>query len=433
MIQRIVLACILLGLGIGPTFAQDLTISPYSRYGIGDILSATTTRNAAMGGLSIAPDNYFSINRVNPASYGDIYYTTMDVSGFWQASQLKTDAGQGTRLTAGIQNAAFAFPSNNNVVFTMGFSPFSSVGYEVTDETEVVIADSTLIQETTYNGTGGLNQAYLGAAVRLLNRRLRIGVNGQFNFGNTNYNWTTLLYRTDSILATDYSPLLVTEDVYVTGLMGTLGFMYEDTINANNLTFFRIGGMVDYSFGLNGDRFTTATNGLVQDTLGGVEIGSIVVPPKFGLGFMVNRLGHWSIGADATYQDWSMFEYFGDASNLGEEIRFSLGGEFVPDLESTNYFKRIDYRAGAYYNQTYLQFDDEAITDYGVTFGFGLPADLKGNSRFNRGRTVSRINLSFELGKRGNLAAGFPMEELYARIRLGATINDRWFVRRVVD
>lgn len=433
MIQRIVLACMLLGLGLGPTFAQDLTISPYSRYGIGDILSATTTRNAAMGGLSIAPDNYFSINRANPASYGDLYYTTMDISAFWQASQLRTEGEEGNRLTAGIQNAAFAFPSNNNIVFTMGFSPFSSVGYEVTDRRNVIIADSSLIQETTYIGEGGLNQAYLGAAVRLLDRRLRIGVNGQFNFGNTTYDWTTLMYRSDSLLATDFAPLLTTEDVYVTGLMGTLGFIYEDTINAKKHTYFRVGGMVDYSFGLNGDRFTTVSNGIVFDTLGGVQVGGIVIPPKFGLGFMMNRLGHWSIGADATYQDWSMYEYFGEASNLGQEIRLSVGGEFVPDLESTNYLKRMDYRAGAYYNQTYLQFDDKSVTDYGVTFGVGLPADLKGNSRFNRGRTVSRINLSFELGRRGNLAAGFPMEELYARIRLGATINDRWFVRRVVD
>ncbi len=433
MIIRIVFVLVSLAAGFSPAFTQELAISPYSRYAIGDILSATTTRNASMGGLSVAADNYFSINRVNPASYGDLYYTTMDVSGFWQASQLETLEGTGSRTTAGIQNAAFAFPSNNNLIFVMGFSPYSSVGYEVRDRKQTLVADTFLIEETTYSGQGGLNQAFIGGAVRLLNRRLRFGVNAQFNFGNTQYNWRTVMYRNDTLLAPDFFPLATTEDVYVTGLTGSGGFIYEDTINAEKRIFWRIGAMTEYSFGLNGDRFTILSNGLITDTLGGVQEGSINVPPKFGVGFMVNRLGHWSLGADVTFQDWSKLSFFGETGDLGQEIRVSLGGEWVPDLESSSYLKRMDYRAGAYYHQTYLQFDGKPVTDYGVTVGIGLPADLKGNSRFNRGRAVSRINISAELGRRGNLAAGFPMEELYARIRLGATINDRWFVRRVID
>ncbi|MEL7191312.1 MAG: hypothetical protein AAFO96_02660, partial [Bacteroidota bacterium] len=62
-----------------------------------------------------------------------------------------------------------------------------------------------------------------------------------------------------------------------------------------------------------------------------------------------------------------------------------------------------------------------------------LPTGRSGNNRFNRGRSSSRLNLSFELGRRGSLAAGFPVEENYARIRLGINLNERWFVRRVVD
>ncbi|MCB0841545.1 MAG: hypothetical protein KDD99_32970, partial [Bacteroidetes bacterium] len=56
--------------------AQELTSSPFSSHALGDLFSGTTTRNAAMGGISIATDNYFSVNRANPASYADIFYTT---------------------------------------------------------------------------------------------------------------------------------------------------------------------------------------------------------------------------------------------------------------------------------------------------------------------------------------------------------------------
>ena len=433
MIIRILFTMALLGTGAFSLFAQELTISPYSRYAIGDILSATTTRNAAMGGISVASDNYFSINRVNPASYGDIYFTTMDVSAFWQASQLSTSQSTGTRYTAGIQNAAFAFPSNNNIVLTMGFSPYSSVGYEITDRSPLIVGDSSYTQENTYSASGGLNQAFVGAAIRLFQRKLRVGVNAQYNFGNTQYTWRSIVYRRDSLLAPEFFPLSTLQDVYVNGWIGTLGFIYEDTLSLAKRTTFRVGGMVDYTLGMDGDRFTQVSNGIVGDTLGGLELGNVVVPPRFGLGFMVNRFAHWSIGADVKYQDWSKFQYFNENSDLGKDIRVSLGAEITPDVESPNYLKRIDYRVGGYYNQTYLRFDGKPVTDYGVTLGIGLPADAKGNSRFNRGRTVSRINISAELGRKGNLASDLPLQELYARVRIGATINDRWFIRRVVD
>ncbi len=433
MTIRFVLLVTLLAGSTASLFAQDLTISPYSRYGIGDIVSSTTTRNAAMGGLSVATDNYYSINRVNPASYGDLYFTTMDISAFWQASQLRTTAGEGTRYTAGIQNAAFAFPSNKNLILTMGFGPYSSVGYDISARKNVVIADSSLIEETTYAGSGGLNQAFIGAAVRVFDNKLRLGVNGQYNFGNTRYSWTSLLFRSDSVQATGFLPLSTTEDVYLKGWMVTAGFIYEDTLNAAKYTTFRIGGMIDWTPGLSGDRLTQVSNGLVRDTLGELTLGTVALPTRFGLGLMVGRFGHWSVGADVQYQDWQQFSYFGEDNDLGRELKIAVGGELTPNQQSLKYLARIDYRMGAYLKQTYLQFNGEAVNDYGVTFGVGLPADAKGNSRFNRGRAVSRINISAELGQRGSLSTGQPLEELYARIRIGATINDRWFVRRVID
>ncbi len=432
MIIRIVLTMALLGTSAATLLAQELTVSPYSRYAIGDILSSTTTRNAAMGGMSVASDNFFSINRVNPASYADLYFTTMDVSGFFQASQINTEEGTGVRYNAGIQNAAFAFPSNKNLVLVMGFSPYSSVGYEITGRRPIVVADSALIEETTYTGSGGLNQGFIGLGLRLFKGRLKLGVNGQYNFGNTQYNWNTIVYRSDSVPATNFFPISTLQDVFVNGWIGTAGIMFEDTLNAQKRTTFRLGAFADYTLGMDGDRFTQVSNGLITDTLA-TEFGSVVVPPRFGFGLMLSRFAHWSVGADVMYQDWSRFQYFNTPSNLGREIRVAAGAEIIPNIESPKYYQRIDYRFGGYYHQTYLLFNGKPVPDYGVTFGLGLPADAKGNSRFNRGRAVSRINISAELGQRGSIGGGFPLEELYARIRIGATINDRWFIQRVVD
>ena len=99
---------------VSQLFAQELTLSPYSRYAIGDIISSASTRNAAMGGIGVATDNYFSINRLNPASYADMYFTTMDVSVFGQFSGLSSNTSTANQFTAGFQNLAFGFPSNGN-------------------------------------------------------------------------------------------------------------------------------------------------------------------------------------------------------------------------------------------------------------------------------------------------------------------------------
>ena len=74
-------------------YGQTLTLSPYSRYGIGDVFSYSSTRNAAMGGIGIGSSALYTTNRLNPASYVDflnhnpqgrfdLRRTTLDLSGF---------------------------------------------------------------------------------------------------------------------------------------------------------------------------------------------------------------------------------------------------------------------------------------------------------------------------------------------------------------
>ncbi len=50
-------------------FAQDN--SPYSRYGLGDLVPGTHINNRAMGGVSAGYSDFLSINFNNPASYSN--------------------------------------------------------------------------------------------------------------------------------------------------------------------------------------------------------------------------------------------------------------------------------------------------------------------------------------------------------------------------
>ena len=53
--------------------------SPYSRYGLGDLIPSQNILNRAMGGVSAAYSDFHTVNFINPASYSKLKYTTFDV------------------------------------------------------------------------------------------------------------------------------------------------------------------------------------------------------------------------------------------------------------------------------------------------------------------------------------------------------------------
>ena len=53
--------------------------SPYSRFGLGDLLNPQNIVSRSMGGLSIGFADYQAVNYVNPASYANLKVTTLDV------------------------------------------------------------------------------------------------------------------------------------------------------------------------------------------------------------------------------------------------------------------------------------------------------------------------------------------------------------------
>lgn len=430
------------------TLAQTITLSPYSRYGVGDFFQGTTARNMAMGDLGIATTHYASINRLNPASYADLMYSTLDVSGFFQNSRLSDGTLNERQFTAGFQNVAYGFPSNKGPVIVFGFSPYTGVGYNVSREDSLIQDTETLRYRRSYSGEGGLSQAFLGVGFDFMDHRLKLGVNGYYNFGSLRYTGDIIFGSSDF---GSLAPVSFEEKVYLYGAGFQLGGIFADTLSGRRagkpkssrrdpVTLIRIGANLDYSFGLNGDRTRQFATLYLPggDTIPGstgekVEVGSANIPPRFGGGIAINKPGYWEISAEASFQNLSKFTYFADNQNLQSGMRFAAGGEWIPKIDGNSFFSRIAYRGGLYYDRGYLQVADQTVADRGVSFGFGLPASRKGTSLFNRERAYSRVNLGFQVGKRGSLSAGQPLDEFYIRGRIGVTISERWFRRYRVD
>ena len=189
----------------------------------------------------------------------------------------------------------------------------------------------------------------------------------------------------------------------------------------------RLGGTFDPGFALNGSQVVRYTNSGIYDTLS-LDTGKVQMPSKVGFGLSFSKPNNWMIAADVTMQNWAQFDYFNEPNSLHRSLSAHLGGEWIPEIRSTKFGRKIAYRIGGYYNQTFLTLDDQPINEIGVTAGVGLPIGFYNPVSQN----YSRINLGINLSRRGTLE-GNLLQESTIQFRLGVNLNDIWFIKRRID
>jgi hypothetical protein len=143
------------------------TVSPYSRFGIGDFQMNGSIINSGMGGGGIGMRNdslipqYF--NFANPASLTSNKFVSYEVSLLSNTVQLQntTDKAIFNRSTLG--NFSLAFPVTKWWGAGFGLVPYSSVGYNVSTSDSL---DGIGPVTYKYEGSGGVNQVFLSNGFR---------------------------------------------------------------------------------------------------------------------------------------------------------------------------------------------------------------------------------------------------------------------------
>jgi hypothetical protein len=119
-------------------------------------------------------------------------------------------------------------------------------------------------------------------------------------------------------------------------------------------------------------------------------------------------------------QNWENFSYMGTSDSLKNSFQTSLGFQITPDNRvASSYLKKITYRAGFHYTQTYLQLRDNRLTEAGFSLGVALPMP----------RSRSKVNFGMEIGRKGTTEDGL-LKENYVKFSISATVFERWFIRR---
>ncbi|HPT14459.1 MAG TPA: hypothetical protein PK796_06685 [Bacteroidales bacterium] len=405
--------------------AQTSIKSPYSRYGLGELYAGNSQFSMAMGGINAGLRNQWFINPQNPASYTvfDSVSFLFDGGLYSKMSTFRTDTLSQPSNYASIGYITMGFPVTRWWRTSFGLLPFSSVGYTINNDQTVEGFGNTRFE---FKGNGGLSQMYFGNGFKLFGG-LSAGINYSFIFGSIN--------KTRNITFPDSANVFnarISEMTKIRGFYADFGLQYNHTYS--NGRFFTLGATYAPGQSLNGKSDKLAVSyqhdystdlDEIRDTVEYTEgaKGTIQLPQAVGGGFSFGNGDRWMAGADVKWQEWSNFTYLGKSDSLKNSLILNAGGQFRPSTSDiSQYWKRITYRAGVRFNQTYLFLNDTRINEFGISFGFGLPMK----------KTRSTLNIAFEAGGRGTTQNNL-IRENYFRFTLGASIFDRWFLKRKYD
>ncbi len=412
--------------------------SPYSRYGLGDIVPKANIVSRGMGGIAAGFSDYQSINFINPASYGDLKSTIFDIGVEADQRVLKTkippERYSSTNLVISYLQLGIPLQmkkANSKGIFwgmNMGLRPVSKINYKVQNYQRLPGVDSSL---TIYNGTGGVSQAYFGTAIKIKN--LSIGVNGGYMFGNKNYN-TTIALLNDTV---QYSQSITESKTDFGGLFYNGGFQYEFKFKGRKSKterILRIGayGNVQQTMQANKDElietvlFDQSGNKFRIDSVyANNQKGEIIYPSSIGAGITYQTF-NWLLGADFETTKWDEYRFYGQPDKLQNSWKVRFGTEYYPLRANTpykKYFNFVRYRFGFYYGPDYVKVNN-SLSEYGISFGAGFPLKLRKSYYETQS---SMLNTAIEFGSRGDKNSN--LRENTLRISVGLSLSDLWFRR----
>lgn len=408
--------------------AQNYISSPYSRYGIGDLVNSGFSYNRSLGGSSFALRPKNQINYLNPASL-----TAQDTLSFLlqggfvsRRAMLETSESKDESVNGNIEYLALGFPIFKKMKASVGLVPYSRIHYNILEEEVVREGD-----QFTYDGNGGFNEFYFSTAFQI-NEWSSIGVHAGYLFGKLE---RKSIYRKPFTIeaATVQHSKTVASDFNF-----KIGAQVYPQINDDHKFIFGI----SYGFksNINTKRSTVITRQYTFDSpqiIDTVRNESNVrdkfkSPRQIGIGVSYIHKDKLLLTAEYQNQDWSHLNNDGSEFDADKYSSFRFGLEYTPvsldNKDNVSYFKRINYRVGGHLTTTYLKTtDNEPIKYNGITAGIGLPWKHP-----RRGYTGTKFNISYEYGVKGTTDNNL-IKETYHFITVGLTLHDIWFTKPKYD
>lgn len=443
--KRVFLCLTLLSATAISAFSQDN--SPWSRYGLGDIVPSGNIANRGMGQVGAAYSDFQTINFVNPASYSKF--------GLQRAI---FDIGLDINSRKLSDNKATSYTSNNAYIpymatgfqikpikakydwgLVMGLRPLTKVSYSIASGKKMSSGDSVI---SIYEGNGGTYQAFVGTAIGIKN--FSIGVNSGYRFGSVDYS-TKVHILNDTVSNRYIAGRKVTNNRFGSPFLEAgvqyRFFLKKDTIHHRSSSL-QLGAYASLQSKLKSTKGNILETYYVVDEAGNESNldtisyankikGDIIYPAVYGFGFMYESVKESLLQVSADYEmsKWSTYRYYGNADALQDGWTFKAGAKLLPDItgRAKSYWSTVFYSAGFHYGLEPYKVDGN-MKSYGISLGAGLPIKRYSYTEYNRNNV---INLALEFGQRGNRQG--LLRENYFRFAIGFSMSDIWFIKRKYD
>lgn len=393
-------------------------MTPYSKYGYGILNDQATSAQRAMGGVGYAMQSGRQINVMNPASYAAIDSITflfdmgITMSKLWSSETDTRGARHNEQeFGGGLNYVTMQFPVAKNMGMAIGLVPLSSVGYS--------FSNSINNGSEARSGQGGLNWLFAGYSIRPIK-----GLSAGINFG---YMFGTVINDT-YVYTNNGSQTLFETQVEVRDYHVQFGVQYGYDINRDNrltagLTFTPGKSLLGHAWGLNYDMTQSDHK---ADTVGYTSLRhKYTLPAVWGFGANWQWRERLMVEADFTFSPWKSAK-FPDIDSEKQTMEFSdrwklaLGAQYSHKARG-NYLQRMTYRAGGFYENSYIKVLGNTVKEYGASVGLGLPAPA--------GKTL--INLGVEWRHR-QASPNALIKEDYINVTLGINFNERWFYKNKI-
>lgn len=395
-------------------YAQSLSSSPYSVFGVGSLYDSDFGSIPAIGSSGVALPSSRFINNLNPASLGFMYqnHFMFDVGGNAIQTSYQDVSRKENRNNVQFSHIAFAFPLSTKSAVSVALKPYSSSGFKIADY-KLPIQDSNEEYTLSASGTGGLNDFDVSYGYRI-GKKLSLGLSASLLFGST---------KDEREYVISNSVTTINKESSYNGARLNLGTQFKVdstfTIGANlksptRLNATKVQSVVTYNAGLEASN-TIETN-VNSDT------DDYYLPFEFSVGFNKQFRNNLSVSADyekALWENTKQADLYGSYLN---QDKFKLGFSYRKEKNPRSYFDRIQFSTGLNYDTGFLEIDHKRIVNAAVSFGVSLPIE----------NTFSMLNISYSYGQKGRVSNGL-IKENYHKISVNLSLDGIWFVKRKIE
>lgn len=392
-------------MGCGTAQSQIIN-TPYSKMGYGMLNDNVSSIQRSMGGVGYAMKGGRIVNVMNPASYADVDSLTflwdvgIDLTNLWS----KENDNSGYSFGGGLDYLTGHFKVAKNLGAAFGLLPYSSVGYAYGGD----ISGGS----ESRSGSGGFNQLFVGVGYEPI-KNLSVGVNFSYLFGTSSN--TTLISST----STSY----FTRNMKIRDWNAQAGIQYSLPVSKGR-DLLTIGASYQPKKSFHGNTWGTSFDSQDSkvDTIGYTTMkGNYEQPASIGVGLSYAWNKRLTVEADYTYQAWSKAKYLPvggfepQTMQFDDRWKLAAGVQYTPNRRGS-YIGAMSFRAGAFYNHDYLNFNGNNVRDYGASIGVGLPAP----------GSKTTVNIGLEWRHRESSPTQLITEN-YLNITLGVNFNELWF------